>query len=51
MRWQRYSRLVRFYDAGVMGIDINGMVQIATTKSSTTSPAADRRKTRRPGES
>ena len=25
---QRYSRLVRFYDAGVMGIDINGMVQI-----------------------
>lgn len=25
---QRYSRLVRFYEAGVMGIDINGMVQI-----------------------
>jgi hypothetical protein len=25
---QRYSRLVRFYEAGVMGIDVNGMVQI-----------------------
>lgn len=25
---QRYSRLVRFYDAGVIGVDINGMVQI-----------------------
>jgi hypothetical protein len=27
-RAQRFSRLVRFYDAGVMGVDIKGMVQI-----------------------
>jgi hypothetical protein len=25
---QRQSRLIRFYDAGIMGLDINGMVKV-----------------------